>query len=509
MPVCLMEAENPESGSAHEDSKHDGGDDDPGHLQPGRISGHEPKWSARAERDRLCNLTRADSAERDRLCNLTRAAKVGWAASKKTAAKPKGKAAANKKSNVKKYGKLLSARRRLSGKQKVPGLVDEDAPETIPPPLVAEEAADPNKDKKKKKKKKRGQPDAAEEAADHKKQTSVISPGVPLSDPTLWDAAKFTTAEKHRWELLHLPLTLLRILVCINADLKNLQNFDTVYCVEFFAGVEAIASAFGQEGYHALSYEKHPAPGEVNDRQDLTSTKGFLTALTWFCMCGVDALLWFATVCGTWVVASRSSTKRSSSSPLGDQTLPSVNLANVMTAHSAILIALAYVRDTSWFLEQPLTSMMPEHPLLRHIQLVCHSQGWVWNKITTWMGCFGHDRPKASFLISNRHWVSNLQRSLSSEDRKKFVSTEEAGIVTKSFQEGTGKPQFTGGENLKATQAYTKEFGLAVFQAWEKARSKPSPDIPAVDSGEAPEIMDWAAEVPALDRVLSLFFDAD
>ena len=102
-----------------------------------------------------------------------------------------------------------------------------------------------------------------------------------------------------------------------------------------------------------------------------------------------------------------------------------------------------------------------------------------------------------------------MQRSLSSEDRKKFVSTEEAGIVTKSFQEGTGKPQFTGGENLKATQAYTKEFGLAVFQAWEKARSKPSPDIPVDDSGEAPEIMDWAAEVPALDRVLSLFFDAD
>ena len=112
---------------------------------------------------------------------------------------------------------------------------------------------------------------------------------------------------RRRFEMLNLPRELLQLLVCINADIRT---YDPLHCVEYFAGVSAIANAFGVSAYNALSFEKVRPDGSTDDFQDLCSARGFLTALTWLVMTCPEALLWLATVCRTRVVASLSSTNK-------------------------------------------------------------------------------------------------------------------------------------------------------------------------------------------------------
>ncbi len=71
---------------------------------------------------------------------------------------------------------------------------------------------------------------------------------------------------------------------------------------------------------------------------------------------------------------SRGTTKRSKQSPLGDEHVEKVRLSNVLVARTVLLTLLAIARGVAWTWEQPLSSLMEEHPRVKHLRHLC--AGW-------------------------------------------------------------------------------------------------------------------------------------
>ena len=88
----------------------------------------------------------------------------------------------------------------------------------------------------------------------------------------------------------------------------------------------------------------------------------------------------------------------------------------------------------------------------------------------TYMGAFGGASPKGTVLWSNRPGVKKLSRNLSAD----AIFTAE--MVTKSVG-ADGKKSVTGAKDLKASQAYTPEFGLAAVDMWRVEQAPPCMDF--------------------------------
>lgn len=67
------------------------------------------------------------------------------------------------------------------------------------------------------------------------------------------------------------------------------------------------------------------------------------------------------------ICRSRGSTRRSKSSPLGDQAAPSVKIGNLMATRCAIILLIAAARSLFWILEQPQNSLFQFHPLVEKV----------------------------------------------------------------------------------------------------------------------------------------------
>ena len=316
---------------------------------------------------------------------------------------------------------------------------------------------------------------------------SDIPPSLPESFDTMAQRAGLTQQQSKMFSLLQLPVVLIMLLIAVQGQPKLLN----ISCIEFFAGVGNVAGAFQKEDLMSLAYDRfHDASGRPDDAQDLCSDRGFMTALTWLWSLKLGHLAWLGTVCSTWVLMSRGSTGRSPSAPLGNTLFESVANANMMVARSALLIALCYIKNVAWCLEQPSSSLMEMHPCMEFLKAVCNAfQGWDWIRVSTSMGAFGGPRPKASYLYGNRVWLKQLHRQLKG---KSFPSAAEAGVV-----QTTRNGRMAGGKHLKRTQEYPEEFGRAVFDAWQGAEPAESQQVEerlilAVDttqlgSGELPD----------------------
>ena len=92
--------------------------------------------------------------------------------------------------------------------------------------------------------------------------------------------------------------------------------------------------------------------------QDMVSTPGFVTALTYTLRGGHGSLDWLATVCSTWVFMCQASTKRSTSVPEGDETIGNVYEGNIMATRSALIAGLDSVFMKAYCNEQQRGSLM-------------------------------------------------------------------------------------------------------------------------------------------------------
>jgi hypothetical protein len=102
-----------------------------------------------------------------------------------------------------------------------------------------------------------------------------------------------------------------------------------------------------------------------------------------------------------------------------------------------------------WMLEQPMSSLLQFHPRFR--ELIRRFEIY---RTFIWMGAFGADSPKGTFLYSMHPCLEDL--SGRPFDRAKFK-----GLLDE-YYDVNGKACFDGNDLLKVSQAYPKDFGVAV-----------------------------------------------
>ena len=279
---------------------------------------------------------------------------------------------------------------------------------------------------------------------------SVLGARAGLSDLGIWIAT-----------LLCLPDVFYNILIVI----FNSVGADSmeIFCLETFAGAGKMAREFLKHDKRALTFEKYGSDyGKADRHQDLCFSEGMIRALVWMQHMVLSALLWEGTVCSTWIVLARGSTKRTDTNPLGQEKYPCVKHANLMVARSALLMAFAMIKMLCFCLEQPHSSLLAKHPLMQWVaarSMLLPGANFL--EVNTYMGAFGGPRPKRSNLYSNRPWLHKLERDIAG---KLFPSCEDDGIVEK-LPDGRMK----GGSNLKQTQVYPDEFAEEFYKEWSKA----------------------------------------
>ena len=226
-------------------------------------------------------------------------------------------------------------------------------------------------------------------------------------------------------------------------------------CIEFFSGVANVVKAFKGHGFTAHEFDiiNHA------DYQSLVTPNGFLVALCLSLSLRKMGMAHWATVCSTWIFLSRSSVCRSEAMPYGDQSKRCVKEANIMVGRMAAIMMLLGAKKCTWILEQPRTSIMDKCEVLEFLQR--SHMGLQVLKFNIHMGCFGAPTLKPTWLLSNRLWPKGLERRLTRKQRKQLNSED---VVIK---DNDGK--VAGGSGLKETQAYTPEYGIAVFDQWHQS----------------------------------------
>ena len=244
------------------------------------------------------------------------------------------------------------------------------------------------------------------------------------------------------------------------------RTFDAsrdLVCFENFAGVGEILSAFARDGFASEGFDYSWDPNFM----DFNSSQGFLLALLLTLRLVPEGCNWYATVCSTWVWMSRASTKRTIMAPMGRRTLAKVKQANAQVARMVLLTTLCLAKRCLWALEQPSSSIMDLSSSVRWLRgLPPKLVGGGWQRTYLHMGSYGAECRKPTYVYAIGDWCHTLMRTV---DRHYVPS-----VVTATKKEVNGKKQITGTKSLKATQHYTKAFGMAVHASWKKhLRRKP------------------------------------
>ena len=195
------------------------------------------------------------------------------------------------------------------------------------------------------------------------------------------------------------------------------------------------------------------------ETKDICSPQGFVICVSMVMSLKGNGLLWLATVCSTWVFICLSVTQRSKIDPLGDTNRACVKTANLMVSRCALIMRLIAAKGGAWVLEQPMSSLMIYHPRLQEML----REGPVF--MTTFsMGAHGAPTRKPTKLYSNRPWVADLQKKVPANTKFAKLDIVRHGVNDR------GQKTVTGGKQLKATQAYPRNFGKAVSNCFIKNR---------------------------------------
>jgi hypothetical protein len=145
------------------------------------------------------------------------------------------------------------------------------------------------------------------------------------------------------------------------------QRGRTLDLVEMFSGEGMLSKSFQEAGCTVASYEIDKDPVMC----DLTTDIGMLHAVGLVLRLKVGGLLWGGVPCSSWVWVNRATSRRTQNCPLGNPKEPSVRRANLLVVRWTLLVLLAVSRGCLWLCEQPMSSLMPEHPRLRRVQELC------------------------------------------------------------------------------------------------------------------------------------------
>ena len=288
------------------------------------------------------------------------------------------------------------------------------------------------------------------------KQLVDLPPDIKPSKTTL--RARFaglTIGEYTALRKMGVPIVMFNLLALIIKPFMNLVGptrriTRALDCVEFYAGVGNVARAFKNAGLESRTYDIVENAEDMN----MSSAYGFFTAVFLCMKLKAFGLSHWASVCSTWVFMSQGSTKRYMNIWGTPESCSGVVTANEQVVRMTMLFMLCNVRQVYWLLEQPMTSVLDQIPVLVEDVI-----GWS-VRVNTCMGAYWAKSKKPTWLKSNGRWSTALRRSSSgcSFDANDNVVQLEPGL--------DGKKRVSGGPGLKATQVYPEGYGTAVLDAW-------------------------------------------
>ena len=215
---------------------------------------------------------------------------------------------------------------------------------------------------------------------------------------------------------------------------------------EYFCSLGMVHKSLMAKGWKCLGYDI--AHGKD---QDLNSAGRWITALLW-CLrfASSTGLSWLGTVCSSWVCVCRASTRRSIANPRGDTRSGSVRERNRHAARSATIAAICYSRLVTWILEQPLSSLLLQHPAFVHIQRKAVELGMRFIRIETYQGPFGADTLKPTMLASSDLCIQAMRRP-----HPGHAAFDPSNTCLKGTT-ADGRKTYTGNKDeLKATQTHS------------------------------------------------------
>lgn len=147
---------------------------------------------------------------------------------------------------------------------------------------------------------------------------------------------------------------------------------------------------------------------------------------------------------------------------MGDESVPSVAIANCLAARFALIAMVAVIQGLWWCVEQPSSSLLPECPYMAHIMTNMMPAF----SCRTWLGAFQHWCAKPTLLFGWWPSLGDLVAKMSKEQMRALQSTS-CGMYSKA-KRADGSTQVTGGKRLKSSGAYPPNFGKKVAKLFKK-----------------------------------------
>ena len=262
------------------------------------------------------------------------------------------------------------------------------------------------------------------------------------------------------------------LMLAVMFQSTTFSNEQSIFSVEFFAGHGAV-------NRHVEELFKLPTLGYDilhGAEEDFNGSMGFATAMQWYRLVVYFGWNWFGTVCSTWVFMSMHSCGRSKTDWRGNTTHACVREGNRQVARTALLMTLSYAHGQGFILEQPGSSMMLDSGPMVWISKRAQQMGMIWEVVETCMAAFKRDGMlKPTLLATNR-------RSVLAMARTRPGNVQPCSVVRKTVRRD-GKKQCTGKKHeLKATQQYPEEFGIAVAKTLAEdkyTRARQAAPVPA------------------------------
>lgn len=239
--------------------------------------------------------------------------------------------------------------------------------------------------------------------------------------------------------------------LCLRVIYHRRLGHSCLQYVEFFCGKGELSKAAIELGLHGVSLDWCLNP----EGHDCLTPEGLRVFLAVLSGCAPAALSWLGTQCSSFVVLCRAQSLRTETNMFeGDVSRSFVRVGNALASISALLMFISYMTLCVPVLEQPGNSCLPSCGVMRCV--LHHIQAY---RVMTYHGSFGAETIKPLQIISTSPRISALIRprptvTVTDDDGKE-------GLVTRS-EDGA----FTGNkQNLESSQAYTRQFGLAVVRA--------------------------------------------
>ena len=172
-----------------------------------------------------------------------------------------------------------------------------------------------------------------------------------------------------------------------------------------------------------------------------------------------------------------------------------LHCTKTMVSRMALVLWVLESRSVIWLYEQPMTSLLWEHPRQQQFLKRC-----LVYKAFCWMGSFGAPSPKGTCL-----WSSSPCSSFSLPLPKKQWSQD---LVHKKIRPD-GTIQVSGSKGLKSSQVYPSQFGYATVafwkEAWKRVRNGQE-EVPQIQAPTSPGKFDpWTdAKLTGVMQYLSL-----